>query len=501
VSLLKVPAPGDVITGRYRVERVLGVGGMGVVLAARHLQLGQRVAIKFIREDAASDGQVVSRFLREAHAAVALSSEHATRVFDAGLLDSGAPYMVMEYLDGVDLDKVLGRDGPMPVAQAVDFVLQACEAVAEAHARGIVHRDLKPSNLFLTRRIDGSALIKVLDFGVSKLTTAAGEVTGNLTSTGAIIGSPHYMSPEQMTSTKDVDGQTDVWALGVILYQLLTGGVPFPGHTVAEIAIKAATQDPPPLRPLRPDVPPLLEAAILKCLRRERSMRCASVAELSRSIVDFGPSSGRVLAERVSVLAAMPPPEPPLFTETLAAPAMTPPAMGTSASLGNSAPTGTMSPFGGTNAGLSRRKGRLGITVIAVLVVAVGAGSLAIATARKKKDTQGSGPESQVAAPRFEASSVSAAPIPSVEALGASHTAGTEDAAFGPLPSSPSPPSPASPPVAAPAPAPLDGPSPSVVQRQHPAAPVGGQPGVDVRPHPRPRPAPAASVYNPLDHL
>jgi serine/threonine-protein kinase len=475
---------------------------MGVVLAATHLQLGQRVAIKFIREDVVTDGQVVSRFLREARAAVALASEHATRVVDAGLLDSGAPYMVMEYLEGVDLEKVLARDGPMPIAQAVDFVLQACEAVAEAHARGIVHRDLKPSNLFLTSRIDGSPLIKVLDFGVSKLTTPAGEVTGNLTATGSVIGSPYYMSPEQMMATKDVDAQTDVWALGVILYQLLTGAVPFPGQTVAEIAVRAATQEPPPLGSQRPDVPPPLEAAILKCLRKDRSTRCASVAELSRSIVDFGPSTGRVVVGRVSALAAATPAVPPLITETLAVPAMTPLPLGTSGSAGIATP-GTMSPVGGTAAGVRRRRGGIGIAIAAALVVVAVGGSVAIRMAYREKDTRGSGPESQVAASRFEAGSVSAAPIHSVEAHDTSDRAGREDGVPTELPSS----------TVAAAPSSSDrplrpaangtsasSPSPSVVVG-HAAAPGAGQTGTDVRPRGRPAAAPAHSVYNPLDHL
>ncbi|HEV3188844.1 MAG TPA: serine/threonine-protein kinase, partial [Polyangiaceae bacterium] len=165
VSGADVPAVGEVIASKYEVEKVLGAGGMGIVVAARHHQLGQRVAIKFMRAEAALDTNAASRFLREARAAVALASEHVTKVLDVGVLDSGAPYMVMEYLNGIDLGEALHRDGPMSVSHALHVVLQACEGIAEAHSRGIVHRDLKPSNLFLTKHIDGTPLAKVLDFG------------------------------------------------------------------------------------------------------------------------------------------------------------------------------------------------------------------------------------------------------------------------------------------------------------------------------------------------
>src|SRR5258708_18125704 len=190
-----VPAPGDVVASKYEVEKVLGVGGMGVVLAARHVQLGQRVAIKFMRLEAAREANAVNRFLREARAAVALSSEHVTKVLDVGTLESGAPYMVMEYLAGADLGEVLRQNGPLTVVWAVTSVLQACEAIAEAHVLGIIHRDLKPSNLFVTKRRDGTPLVKVLDFGISKTVefNTAG-VQENLTASGLMIGAPWYMS-------------------------------------------------------------------------------------------------------------------------------------------------------------------------------------------------------------------------------------------------------------------------------------------------------------------
>src|SRR5580700_8244830 len=182
---------GEILDGKYRVDRVLGVGGMGIVVAATHVHLNTRVAIKFLLPAAMGNAQVIERFAREARAAVQIQSEHVARVTDVGSLPTGSPYMVMEYLEGGDLADTLAQSGPMPVAQAVGFVLQACEAIAEAHSLGIVHRDLKPANLFLARRTGRDAVVKVLDFGISKtLDTQSGM---SLTGTSSIMGSPLYM--------------------------------------------------------------------------------------------------------------------------------------------------------------------------------------------------------------------------------------------------------------------------------------------------------------------
>ncbi|HTB76104.1 MAG TPA: serine/threonine-protein kinase [Polyangiaceae bacterium] len=209
---------GDILARKYRVERVLGAGGMGVVVAACHLQLHQKVAIKFLLPEALSNAEAVERFAREARAAVKITSEHVARVIDVGTLDTGAPYMVMEFLEGHDLAQWVRLRGSLLLEQAVDFVLQACEALAEAHALGIVHRDLKPANLFIVRGADALHAVKVLDFGISK---AAGlEVA--LTRTAAVMGSPLYMSPEQMAASRNVDARTNIWAMGIVLYELLT---------------------------------------------------------------------------------------------------------------------------------------------------------------------------------------------------------------------------------------------------------------------------------------
>ncbi len=279
---------GQILAGKFRIERVLGQGGMGVVVAATHLQLDERVALKFLLPDALSNPEAVERFAREARAAVKIKSEHVARVSDVGTLESGSPYMVMEYLEGQDLAGFVHANGAMAVPLAIEFVLQACEAIGEAHALGIVHRDLKPANLFVTRRVDGSPCVKVLDFGISKLTAPGGGADLGMTKTSSVMGSPLYMSPEQMSSTRNVDMRTDIWALGVILYESLTGRVPFEAETMPQLC-GMILQDPPrPLHDLRPDLPDVLQAVIFRCLEKSRDRRFANVADLAAALAPFG---------------------------------------------------------------------------------------------------------------------------------------------------------------------------------------------------------------------
>jgi len=293
---------GDILAGKYRVDRVLGVGGMGVVVAAHHVELDDRVAIKFLLPEALHSGEAVARFGREAQAAVKIKSEHVARVTDVGRLENGAPYIVMEYLDGLDLGAWLQQRGPLPIAQAVEFLLQACEAIAEAHALGIVHRDLKPANLFVIRRPDGGLSVKVLDFGIAKR-TGAGQVA-SITSTAAVMGSPLYMSPEQLNSAKDADARTDVWALGVILYELLAGEAPFIAETLPSVMVKITASEPPPLRARRPEVPAGLERVILTCLEKDRSKRFPTIGDLAHALVDFGSPRSRTSVERIAGIMA-----------------------------------------------------------------------------------------------------------------------------------------------------------------------------------------------------
>ncbi|MEO6601539.1 MAG: serine/threonine-protein kinase [Polyangiaceae bacterium] len=304
---------GQILAGKFRIERVLGQGGMGIVVAAIHLQLDERVALKFLLPEALGNPEAVERFAREARAAVKIKSEHVARVSDVGTLESGSPYMVMEYLHGEDLASYVRRNGATAIPEAVEFLLQACEAIAEAHALGIVHRDLKPANLFVTRRADGSACIKVLDFGISKLTVPGASPELGMTKTQSIMGSPLYMSPEQMSSTRSVDMRTDIWALGVILYETLTGRVPFDAQTMPQLC-GMILQDPPhPLRSLRPDVPEALQAVVLRCLEKNREHRYSNVADLAFALAPFGAAVAQRSAERISrVLGAAGIPSSPL---------------------------------------------------------------------------------------------------------------------------------------------------------------------------------------------
>lgn len=284
---------GDVLAGKYRVEKILGMGGMGIVVAAMHLDLREMRAIKLIRPDARS-AQSVERFLREARAVVRLRSEHVAEVYDVGRLESGAPYIVMELLEGQDLSTISKTRGTLPIEEAVLYVTQACHALAEAHAAGIVHRDLKPGNLFLTRRPDGSICIKVLDFGISK-NTQGDRSDPEMTGAKDLVGSPMYMAPEQMRSARQVDARADVWALGAILYKLLTGRPPFHAPTVPEIfALTLGKQVRPPSA-LRPDIPNELERVILNCLDKHLHNRFPTAAELGAALTPHGPWEGATI--------------------------------------------------------------------------------------------------------------------------------------------------------------------------------------------------------------
>jgi eukaryotic-like serine/threonine-protein kinase len=292
---------GEVLAGKYRVEKVLGVGGMGVVVAATHLQLEERVALKFLVKEAVQSSDAVARFAREARAAVKIKSEHVARVIDVGTLETGAPYMVMEYLEGGDLSQVLQSRGPLGTEEAIEYVLQACEAIAHAHVLGIVHRDLKPANLFLIRRPDGTNAVKVLDFGISKVMPGKGSSSDNaMTRTRTVMGSPLYMSPEQMTSTRDVDGRTDIWALGVILYELLAGQPPFSADTMPQLCGLILSGPTPSIRVSKPNISPGLDAVLRRSLEKDPARRYPNIAEFAGALAEFAPKRARVSIDRVS---------------------------------------------------------------------------------------------------------------------------------------------------------------------------------------------------------
>jgi len=288
-------APGQLIANKYRVARRIGAGGMGVVYAAEHVLLRERVAIKVLRAEVISDRDVVARFLNEARSAARIRSAHVAEVKDVDTLPDGTPYLVMEYLEGCDLGH-RHRDGDLvAVIVAVDYVMQTLEALAEAHAAGLVHRDLKPANLFLAKQRDGSETLKVLDFGIAK--SADLEV---VTHTGTVLGSPSYMAPEQIRNARGVDARADIWSVGIILYKLLAGRKPFDGQTIGETFAAIFAQEAAPLRLSRPDVPEALEKLILKrCLARDPRERCFNVAVLARALVQFGGPSARASVERI----------------------------------------------------------------------------------------------------------------------------------------------------------------------------------------------------------
>lgn len=295
---------GDVLLGKYRVERVLGQGGMGMVLAARHLELGELFAIKLLLPEALENEDARNRFVREARAAARLKGEHVARVHDVGRLENGAPYMVMEYLEGSDLKALLRAQGPLPPEQAVGYALQVCHALEEAHALGIIHRDLKPANLFLARRSSGGDRVKILDFGISKELSPA---AGDLTRTGELLGTPFYMSPEQMVRTKEVDARSDVWAMGVVLYELSTGVLPFQAQTLTEVVGKVLQEEPPPPSQVRPGLPAALDAVVQRCLQKRAEHRFPSVRELADALRGvLGAGAGMAAPMTVAAVALTP---------------------------------------------------------------------------------------------------------------------------------------------------------------------------------------------------
>ena len=285
--------PGSILLGKYRIDELIGTGGMANVVRASHLYLHQPVAIKLLLPEMVESESTVQRFLREAQATVKLRSEHSARVMDVGTTPDGVPFMVMEFLDGNDLNQILRHHGPQQPAIVVDLMLQACEGIAEAHALGIVHRDIKPSNFFITRRPDGSMLLKILDFGISKTPVGYGDLTGTQT----VIGTPSYMAPEQMKSGRDADPRSDIWSIGVVMYQLINGRPPFAGESYAELVLKVGLEPP---QPIHVPLPAGLGEVILRCLEKDPQARYQTVGDLARMLAPYAtdPIAGAQSATR-----------------------------------------------------------------------------------------------------------------------------------------------------------------------------------------------------------
>ncbi|WP_438025774.1 protein kinase domain-containing protein [Sorangium sp. So ce233] len=294
---------GTLIAGKYRVNRLLARGAMGAVVAATHVELGELRAIKLLLPSTAADPEMCARFLREARIAARLRSEHAVKVHEVGRLEGGLPFLVMEFLAGRDLRIIRKKRGPLPVEEATLYVIQACDALAEAHALGLVHRDVKPANLFLTHARDGSPCIKVLDFGVSKVAVsgaASAEFGETQTSTGQMLGTPHYMPPEQMRGQRDVDARADIWAIGSLLYVLLTGRYPMHARSVETVSLVLGGKFvPSPPSEVRRGLTPEIDPIILRCLERDRDRRWPDVAELVLALRPFAPPAAEPLVERI----------------------------------------------------------------------------------------------------------------------------------------------------------------------------------------------------------
>ena len=300
------------VDGKYCIEQTLGTGGMGIVARATHVAFDQPVAIKWLWPRLAHDREAVARFEREARAAFRLRSEHAVRVLDCGRLDGGSPYMVMEYLRGADLADELFERQWLPAQEVVDLTLQVCEALDEAHSHGIIHRDLKPGNLFLTQRTDGSACIKVLDFGISKVLTKQKTDEPSLTRVNNLVGTPSYMAPEMWSPPCRISPATDLWALGAVMYELLSGQVPFDGANWMQTSHRVRNEPPRPLRDVAPDVPAELARIVHRCLEKDLKLRYRSARHLARDLARFGSRAARAGAARltgpISLAPALPMP-------------------------------------------------------------------------------------------------------------------------------------------------------------------------------------------------
>lgn len=284
-------APGTLIGGRYRVEQLLGRGGMGAVYAGRHLELQERVAIKFLHREHAAHAD---RFFREARAASRIRSEHVVRIYDVGRMPSGEPYIVMEHLEGGDLADRLEELGTLDLTAAADILIDVCEALAQAHALGIVHRDLKPANIYLAREVSGDVCVKLLDFGVAKVPDADA-----LTRTATLLGSPVYMSPEQLMGSRSVDPRSDIWSLGVVLYELLTATLPFEGDSIVHQGILVREMSTPQLTAQRPELPDAIDAVVERCLAKEQRDRYTDVGALAEALAPFASPSAQATVPRI----------------------------------------------------------------------------------------------------------------------------------------------------------------------------------------------------------
>lgn len=309
--------PGVRINDRLVVDDIIGEGAMGIVYGATDVALRRKVAVKIVAPDYARDPEQLARFEREARAAANLTSEHVTRIFESGRLGDGTPFIVMERLEGRSLERIVLDEGPQAPERVIAWLKDALAGIAEAHDNGLVHRDLKPGNLFLAKR-GATSIVKVLDFGLVRELASP-----SITATGQSLGSPAYMAPEQVRGEKHVDARADVWAVGVTAYELLTGELAFGGASVPAVLTRILEREPAPLRTLRPDVPPALEAWIARCLAKKPADRFPN----GRALLDALTAGTRPAAQHATSLAppALAPPLRPSHPSPLAPPPTAPP--------------------------------------------------------------------------------------------------------------------------------------------------------------------------------
>jgi serine/threonine-protein kinase len=455
-----LPRPGDLLGGKYRLDREIGKGGMGAVYAAKHLELDKDYAIKVMLADT-SNQEAMQRFQNEGRAAARIDSEHVVKVFDV-VQEFGLRYMVIELLQGEDLGQILERQGKLPPHVLVGYMLQALKGVGKAHSKGIIHRDLKPSNLFLHRREEGPPIVKVLDFGISKAASNAsplGQAPSALTSTRAMLGSPLYMSPEQLRSSKSVDHRADIWAIGVIMYELLTGQLPFGGENLGELFAAILEQDAPSLRLKSPEVPEGLERVVLKCLQRRPEQRYDSVAAIAADLAPYeGPGAGLMatafMPSPSSFAQQAPPrfggvtPNPPLQQTAPTNPGVPPFGAVTPSGTGpRPAAAGTVAMGRGTNGGwqstgsgqmaLPKSKTPIIIGAASAVFLVVGMAGIGAVYLKRRADAAGTTATTATSAPPPPPVSVSAEPPPTPPAPPATSTPPTQVSVAAPTPPAP----------------------------------------------------------------